>query len=165
MPDDVASIDDGEWSAVGPEGVESEWWLEAKPLCFRCAAPIDRLQHYCHNCEAAVGQLTPLIPFVNIPMACEPFCIMWERLWFPRGESRARRATYLALLIIGGMVSGYVWILPIALVCWWRRPPRRPGCCHLCGYGLRASPERCPECGAITPVELGPSADALLLLS
>jgi hypothetical protein len=57
-----------------------------------------------------------------------------------------------------GAPAWFVASLTGGLPAWWllravRRSSRRaPGCCRRCGYDLRASPERCSECGtSITP--------------
>ena len=61
-------------------------------------------------------------------------------------------------LIDAEWVAIPLWLLLIpAAVAWapagWRaargRTRRRPGHCRVCGYDLRATPERCPECGTV----------------
>jgi hypothetical protein len=40
-------------------------------------------------------------------------------------------------------------LLPLASVARFQRTRRRPGTCSNCGYDLRATPNRCQECGAV----------------
>ena len=65
-------------------------------------------------------------------------------------QKEARLPYWLPALLTA--VSPVVWF--------WRRQKakhrQKPGLCRVCGYDLRASPERCPECG--TPVAPTPDS-------
>jgi hypothetical protein len=55
---------------------------------------------------------------------------------------------YWVVLALGAMLPG-VWFGQ-----WLKRARRSPGTCRACGYDLRATRDRCPECGA-APAEKG----------
>jgi hypothetical protein len=72
----------------------------------------------------------------------------WGR--FSGTEAGYHRPTNFSLQIVVPIWLVFVVTLCIPLV--WlraRRPFRKPGQCAKCGYDLRATPDRCPECGAI----------------
>ena len=69
----------------------------------------------------------------------------------PRDWYYAVAVPFWAILLLSGFM-----VLRIAGRI--RRFRRRPGMCHTCGYDLRASRERCPECGSAVVREANPAA-------
>ena len=75
----------------------------------------------------------------------------WGFLGFERWNTMSGMGKW----ITGRVISIPYWfcfclsLLPIAILCkrrLWRQAAWR-GVCKVCGYDLRATPERCPECG------------------
>jgi hypothetical protein len=78
--------------------------------------------------------------------------VAYARIDYLADGTQVRRALYLPHWLLAAVLA----VLPAAWArrAWRRRGARRPGHCRTCGYDLRASPDRCPECG--TPA--GPAA-------
>ena len=78
------------------------------------------------------------------------FATMWSP---PMRYGHIYRFPYAALVVVTAFVP-LLWLgtrTPRVLV---RRRRRRLGLCLRCGYDLRESPERCPECGAVPAGEV-----------
>jgi hypothetical protein len=76
----------------------------------------------------------------------------WSEL---RGDHR--EPVYTATVVPYWFCAVAASILPVFWLMQWRRrisANRNDGRCSNCGYDLRASPDRCPECGtAVNPAE------------
>lgn len=69
------------------------------------------------------------------------------------------QAPHWALYIVLGMLCAVRFAVPFMR---WRRARirTRTGLCLLCGYDLRATPDRCPECGSVPETKPQVNADA-----
>ena len=72
----------------------------------------------------------------------------------PKGDVHVISVPYWSMLLVPAMPFAF------AIARWRRRRSRiRRGLCLVCGYDLRATPDRCPECGTSVPTKLA-DADA-----
>lgn len=52
-------------------------------------------------------------------------------------------------LLLATLVLPVAWVAHRRIRTWASHRPRPRGICSTCGYDLRATPDRCPECGRI----------------
>jgi hypothetical protein len=70
--------------------------------------------------------------------------------WYGPGTSlHSYRFSYF-LVIVPAAVLPAIWMIRCASRRW-RHGRFGPGRCRACGYDLRATPDRCPECGVVVP--------------
>ena len=76
--------------------------------------------------------------------------------WMFSGPPSSARGVAWIVAIVLLVPLFIVFITPIFAMSGWRKylmlKRARNGCCGHCGYDLRASKDRCPECGEMTPL-------------
>jgi len=85
----------------GAEPLPEDVAVEGTPVCPHCLTPFDPdTQYYCAHCGRGVADVTPYVPFVNIPFNCAIFGSMWRKVWREGNVGFGRRLFCLLLIVI-----------------------------------------------------------------
>jgi hypothetical protein len=93
----------------------------------------------------AMRELSGQFIVTQSPMGQHELLRRLERMRWQRDLKRHGIAALPYLLTVMGAVA------LLHAHRWWKRRGYGPGRCAACGYDLRASPDRCPECGTEAP--------------
>jgi hypothetical protein len=138
----VQLVIDDSWPAGGKMGAGLRWssgfvepsWLTGSAQPFMGGAPKRTLGAV--GFEYAVYQgIPPLSSYRPIGGEQGPLPVLGRRMVAP----------YWFIVLLTG-IAGFR-SLRVINSAWNERRKRRAGLCAKCGYDLRATPERCPECG------------------
>jgi hypothetical protein len=118
---------------------DGEWRLE-----HLYPVRIDSARHYsgfAHHVEEATGRgdFPDRVPGENVHLKFRGFALVTGERW---GDE------HFALFLPSWFLAA-VLAVPVLLRASTLAQRRVPGQCRRCGYDLRATPDRCPECGTI----------------
>jgi hypothetical protein len=108
--------------------------------------------------QIAAGQLPPLTPSLRSPVEVSSLSLPRSRVNLWSGSHAERPGDIVVLPTpVGSTVRVSLWLPTCVFAAWPTvqfalfvlRRRTKPGRCLACGYDLRASPERCPECGTL----------------
>jgi hypothetical protein len=82
--------------------------------------------------------------------------------WYREEQLRPKDPLRWSFVFPHWLAVGVFALAPAVLVVKMIRRRQRSGTCAVCGYDMRATPERCPECGAVADVSRTMSSNAPL---
>ena len=88
---------------------------EATPVCLHCLEPIASNQYYCAKCGESVGQLTGILPFINIRFQALFIGALWRRAWH---DAKAPVGIRILCGMIAFLAAPPVMLIALPFVLW-----------------------------------------------